>query len=253
MALSKPSRGIGHNQPPEGRLTREQAELVWKHDPKIKKEARKYAQGNEIIREELLSLGMERAIELAAEFDSSKGVTFGKHIEKHLWGLMRDHAARMRKFISGGTDEDALSRVYFGGDGRKPKEGSYDLRKAKWSKHDRGTAGFYKGERVDSVSTREGQRKWLAGVKKRRKASGESVAVKEAPIKVTPELLAAARLNKRQQLVLEESEKGSPVAAIARRIGNIEGKTIDETQVSRIRRQVDRKLKAALDKIKSVR
>jgi Sigma-70 region 2 len=246
--------GIGHNQPPEGRLTREQAELVWKHDPKIKKEARKYACGNDIIRDELLSLGMERVIKLAAEFDPAKGVTFGKFLEKYLWGFMRDHAARMRKFISG-VDENALDLAYFGGNGRKVTKGlsERDSKKAKWSKHDRRTGEFYKGERVHSVLTREGRRQSLAGMKERWEASGGSVKVKEAPIKVTAELLAAARLNKRQELVLEEYEKGSPVAAIARRIGNLEGKTIDETQVSRIRRQADRKLKAALDKTKSVR
>jgi hypothetical protein len=149
--LAKP--GTGHNQT-DGRLTPEQKELVWQHCPKIKKEAKKYSGGNPILLEDLLTVGMDRAYDLARKFNPNQGVTFGKFIEKYLWGAMRDHAKRARKIVSG-LDQDKIDRLYFGRVATPAKKPDQIDSKKRWSKADRRTSNFFKGERIYSGRGRE--------------------------------------------------------------------------------------------------
>ena len=77
-------------------------------------------------------------------------------------------------------------------------------------------------------------------------AAGGSIQQNEMPPSLTPDLLAAARLNKRQERVYRECvEKDTPIDVVARWIGILEGKTVDVSQVSRIKRQAIRRVKAA--------
>jgi Sigma-70 region 2 len=244
LVLAK--HGIGHNQP-DGRLTLEQKELVWRHYPKIKKEADKRSGSDPTLLDDLLTVGIERAYQLVREFDPNQGVTFGKYIEKHLWGAMRDHAKGARRIVSG-IGEDKIDGLHFGRISPRAKRAASpdDVNsKKKWTRADRRTGGFFKGE-IHSAKTREGQRKLLSEAASRYRAAGGTIRRREGPTPLTPELLAAARLNKRQEMVYREwFENGSPIAAIARRIGNLEGKTVDDRQVYRIKRQAIRRIEAA--------
>jgi hypothetical protein len=247
--------GIGHNQS-GGRLTPEQKELVWRHYPKIKKEAKKRSGGDPTLLDDLLTVGIERAYQLVREWNPNRDVTFGKYIEKYLWGAMRDRARGARKIVSG-ISEDKIDGLHFGRISPRAKRAAspddVDSKK-RWSRADRRAGDFFKGE-IHSAQTRDGQRKLLREAAERYRAAGGTIQRREGPTPPTPELLAAARLNKRQEMVYREwFENGSPIAAIARRIGNLEGKTVDERQVYRIKRQAIRRIEAAKSRFaKSVR
>jgi hypothetical protein len=236
--------GIGHNQP-DGRLTGEQKELVWRHYPKIKKEAKKYSRGDPILLDDLLTVGIERAYELARQYNPNQGVTFGKFIEKYLWGAMRDHAKGARKIVNG-LDQDKIDRLYFGRVATPAKKPDQIDSKKRWSKADRRTGSFFKGERIHSGRGREANRQLLSGMIERYREAGGTIGRPTLPHPLTEEVLAAAKLNKRQEMVYRECvEKNTPIEVMARRIGNLEGKTVDVSQVSRIKRQAVRKVEAA--------
>jgi hypothetical protein len=190
--------------------------------------------------DELLTVGIEKAYELAPKWNRNLGVTFGKFIEKHLWGAMRDHAKRRPK-TAYGLSEDAVEAITRKS-GRKAPQPSLDKTENKrWSKADAHTADYLRavGDYPVSVPQSDSRRKHIDAMVGRFHAAGGTV--KRTTPTITAELEAAiGRLNKRQQAAYRGrilSDPPKPIAEIAREQG-----IRDVSQISRSLRQAESKI-----------
>ena len=217
-------------------LSAERAKLVADHMQLVRKYAGDIARGNDVLFSELEVLGLYQLEKSARQYDELRGVTFGAYARKRLRGAMLDHAVlnRNRVLAVGGIKEidekiAIVSRpgspsraVPIASDDIRFRESPPDVRPPTHARE------------TDSSSLVLEYLKGGGAVRHSRKQPAANMADIEKLV---------LKLNHRQRTVYQDMVLTDPPlsrAEVARKINT------DVTQVSRIKKQAERKMAAWL-------
>jgi hypothetical protein len=223
---------IGHNGPPkeiDDPPTEEQHTLVLNHIRLVKSMAKK-CYVSSVMRDELVTFGIEMLGDLVREWDRDRNVTFGAFAKPWLRGAMRDHVRHQIRTV-GGMSPDAVDAA-IRKSGRKGPKRSRDKTASQWSAADMRLDEYLRG-------CGDTYRKADPEIKRGIAAGAARPSVDD----LGPAFIRT--LNERQAMIYERCIlRDTPIANVAEWIGQREGKPLDVSQVSRIKAQVIRRIES---------
>jgi DNA-directed RNA polymerase sigma subunit (sigma70/sigma32) len=220
-------RKIQQLQPPSA----EQAKLVFDHIPLVRKFARSIARGDRVLFEELEALGLRALEEKARTYDSTRGFTFGTHARLRVRGAMIDHVRENggRMIAVGGMTELAIAGRRKSG--RKASKTTSDDMPIIWSAPEVTASGHIR-QTHNTPPPKNGIKYYTP--------AGKLLPTRDMSVIET----LIPKLNPRQQAVYRGRVLTHPPVSRTQLAHQL--RIADETQISRIERQAQRKMTAWL-------
>jgi Sigma-70 region 2 len=245
-------------QPPQGTvglagkddasLSAQQTKLVSDHVPLFKSIARQFAGKRDWLRDDLETHGMEKLVSLVRDYDSTRGVTFGAFAKRRLMGAMRDYLKNHPRTIS--IEPEQIDIALRDKTRKLPKQKSDGVQTKHWSMGDKrldklsdGKSALWQRDRERYASS-YWDRKELDKQTARFVTAGGIIKRYGEPC--IPEYLKGPleKLKHKQRVVYIGTVLTDP--PVTRYRLALELGIRDVTQISRIKRQAERKMAGLL-------